>query len=64
MILATNPTTEGETTATFLTKLLTEKKKEIKITRIALGVPMGGDLKYMDRMTLQQALRGRVSVIP
>jgi len=64
VILATNPTTEGETTATFLTKLLTEKKKEIKITRIALGVPMGGDLKYMDRMTLQQALRGRVSVIP
>ena len=60
VILATNPTTEGEATASFLVKLLSEKKKGIKITRIALGVPMGGDLKYMDRMTLEHALKSRM----
>jgi recombination protein RecR len=60
VILATNPTTEGETTASFLVKLLLEKKRGLKISRIALGVPMGGDLKYMDRMTLEHALRSRM----
>lgn len=62
VILATNPTTEGEATASFLVKLLSEKKKGLKITRIALGVPMGGDLKYMDRMTLEHALSSRTPV--
>ncbi len=64
VILATNPTTEGEATASFLVKLLSEKKKGLKITRIALGVPMGGDLKYMDRMTLEHALSSRTPVTP
>lgn len=59
IILATNPTTEGEATAFFLAKLLSEKDGELKITRIALGVPMGGDLKYMDGMTLEHALASR-----
>ena len=59
VILATNPTTEGEATAFFLVKLLSEKDGKLKITRIALGVPMGGDLKYMDRMTLEHALGSR-----
>jgi recombination protein RecR len=60
VILATNPTAEGEATASYLSTLLSEKDHNIQITRIALGVPMGGDLKYMDRMTLEHALRKRV----
>ena len=64
VILATNPTTEGETTASFLVKLLSEQNGDIKITRIALGVPMGGDLKYMDRMTLEHALKSRMPMNP
>jgi recombination protein RecR len=43
----------------FLAKLLSERGGKLKITRIALGVPMGGDLKYMDRMTLEHALASR-----
>jgi len=62
VILATNPTTEGETTASFLANLLSQKNGDLKITRIALGVPMGGDLKYMDRMTLEHALRSRILI--
>jgi recombination protein RecR len=57
VILATNPTAEGEATASFLSKMLTDKS--VKITRIAFGVPMGGDLKYMDSMTLRHALKSR-----
>ena len=59
VIIATNPTTEGEATASFLVKVLSEKNRDLKITRIALGVPMGGDVKYMDRMTLEHALKSR-----
>ncbi len=62
VILATNPTTAGEATASFLAKLLSEKDPRLKITRIALGIPMGGDLKYMDRMTLEHALKSRLPV--
>ena len=62
VILSTNPTTEGEATASFLANLLSEKEKNVKITRIALGVPMGGDLKYIDRMTLEHALKSRVPI--
>ncbi|MBW1667960.1 MAG: recombination protein RecR [Deltaproteobacteria bacterium] len=58
IILATNPTAEGEATASFLAKSLAEKG--LKITRIALGIPMGGDLKYMDSLTLQHALKSRI----
>ena len=64
VILATNPTTEGEATASFLAKLLSNKDKDIKNTRISLGVPMGGDLKYMDRMTLEHALKSRLPIKP
>jgi recombination protein RecR len=64
VILATNPTTEGETTASFLVKLLSEKNGDLKITRIALGVPMGGDLKYMDRMTLEHSIKSRMPINP
>jgi len=62
IILATNPTTGGETTASFISGLLFEKSPEIRISRIALGVPMGGDLKFMDTMTLQHALKRRVQI--
>ncbi len=62
IIIATNPTTEGETTASFLVKILSEKYSDLKITRIALGVPMGGDLKYTDRMTLEHAMKSRVLI--
>jgi recombination protein RecR len=60
VILATNPTAEGETTTSYLIKLLSEKP--VKISRIALGVPMGGDLKYTDSLTLQHSFKSRVSV--
>lgn len=62
VIIATNPTTEGETTASFLVRILSEKYRGLKITRIALGIPMGGDLKYMDRMTLEYAIKSRVPI--
>jgi len=62
IILATNPTTGGETTASFISGLLSEKNPGVKISRIALGVPMGGDLKFMDTMTLQHALKSRVQI--
>lgn len=62
VILATNPTAEGEATASYLAKILNDKS--LKITRIALGVPMGGDLKYMDSMTLRHSINSRISMIP
>ncbi|MBC8418250.1 MAG: recombination mediator RecR [Proteobacteria bacterium] len=64
VILATNPTTAGQATAAFLARILLENYTRIKITRIALGIPMGGDLKYMDRMTLEHSLRNRMPVTP
>ena len=62
IILATNPTAQGEATASYLANILSAK--DIKITRIALGIPMGGDLKYMDSMTLQHCLKTRSPVSP
>jgi len=57
VILATNPTLEGEATALYLLRLL--KPFALKITRIARGLPMGGDLEYADEVTLARALEGR-----
>ena len=57
LILATNPTAEGEATASYLIKLLADKG--LTISRIALGVPMGGDLKYVDQVTLRRAMETR-----
>jgi recombination protein RecR len=59
VIMAMSPTAEGEATAAFLAELLSDKG--IVLSRIALGVPMGGDLKYMDAMTLRHALKSRTS---
>lgn len=58
VIIATNPSLEGETTAMHLAKLLKEFSK-IKVTRIARGLPSGGDLEYADDITLMRALEGR-----
>jgi len=57
VILATNPNLEGEATAMYLTKLLTPLGP--KVTRLARGLPVGGDLEYADEVTLTRALEGR-----
>ncbi len=57
VILATNPNVEGEATALYLLRLL--KSLPVKVTRIARGLPMGGDLEYADEATLARALEGR-----
>ncbi len=60
VILATNPNTEGEATAMYLTRLL--KPLGVVVTRIARGLPIGGDLEYADVVTLSKALEGRREV--
>ena len=57
LVVATDPTVEGEATAMYLNKLV--KPLDVKVTRLAYGLPMGGDLEYADEMTLQQAFEGR-----
>jgi len=57
VIIATNPNLEGETTALYIQKLI--QPMSIKITRIARGLPVGGDLEYADEITLSRALEGR-----
>ncbi len=57
VILATNPNVEGEATALYLAKLL--RPLGVKVTRIARGLPVGGDLEYADQVTLSKALEGR-----
>ena len=59
IILALNPTVEGEATASYLTDLL--RDKDMAISRIAFGIPLGGDLKYIDTMTLKRSLDNRSS---
>jgi len=63
LILATNPTLEGEATALYITELLKQNKdahlKELKITRIGHGLPIGADIEYADGITLARALEGR-----
>ena len=58
IIIATNPTEEGDTTAMYVRHLL--KGKGIAVTRLASGLPIGGDLEYADRLTLARSMRGRV----
>jgi recombination protein RecR len=61
VILALNPSLEGEATIAYLTKEL--QARGVKTTRIAYGLPMGGDLKYADQQTIKQALRHRVDAL-
>ena len=60
VIIATNSSLEGETTAMYISKLI--KPTGIKVTRIASGVPVGGDLEYIDEVTLLRALEGRTEI--
>ena len=60
VIIATNSSLEGETTAMYISKLI--KPPGIKVTRIASGVPVGGDLEYIDEVTLLRALEGRTEL--
>jgi recombination protein RecR len=62
VILAINPSVEGESTVSYLTDLL--KGKDATVTRIALGIPLGGDLKYIDSMTLKRSLENRSPCAP
>jgi len=57
LIVATNPNVQGEATALLITRLV--KEKDIEVTRIALGIPFGGDIKYTDRMTLAKSMEFR-----
>lgn len=60
VIIATNPTVEGDTTALYLQRLLEDCP--ITLTRLASGLPVGGDLEYADRLTLARSFRGRTSL--
>ena len=60
VILATNPTVEGEATAMYIARLLSPLG--VKVTRIANGVPVGGDLEYADEVTLRRAIEGRYTI--
>lgn len=58
VIVATNPTIEGDTTALYLNKVIKEQS-DIKVTRLATGIPVGGDLEYIDKRTLSLSFKGR-----
>jgi recombination protein RecR len=60
IIIATNPTVEGESTAFYLAKIL--KKFNIKLTRLAMGLPVGSDIDYADQVTIKKALEGRTEI--
>lgn len=59
VIIATNPTVEGDTTALYLQQIL--KQTDVKVSRLASGLPVGGDLEYADKLTLARSFRGRIS---
>jgi recombination protein RecR len=60
IILATNPTVEGEATAVYLSQQL--KRPGLKVTRIAMGIPVGSDIEYTDEITMLKAMEGRREV--
>jgi len=64
VILALNPTIEGDTTALYIQKFLKEKLPpgQLEISRLASGLPVGGDLEYADKLTLSRSLRGRIKM--
>jgi recombination protein RecR len=62
VIIATNPSVEGESTALLLQKTLSEKFPNLKITRLARGLPLGVDLSYADQITLSAALNNRTNL--
>jgi len=60
VIIATNPTADGEATATYLNKIL--KDFNVKLTRLAMGLPVGSDIDYADQMTIKKSLEGRTEI--
>ena len=60
IVIATNPSIEGEATSLYIAKLLNEQS--VKVTRLARGLPMGGDLEYLDEATLMRAMEGRTKI--
>jgi recombination protein RecR len=58
IVLATNPTVEGDTTALYIKKVL--EREGVRVTRLATGIPVGGDLEYADRLTLARSFHGRM----
>lgn len=64
VIIATNPTVEGDTTALYINKVISELQMENhpKVTRLATGIPVGGDLEYIDKRTLSLSFRGRSEI--
>lgn len=64
VIIATNPTVEGDTTALYINKVIEglELQNQPKVTRLATGIPVGGDLEYIDKRTLSLSFRGRISM--
>ncbi|HJG57814.1 MAG TPA: toprim domain-containing protein, partial [Corynebacterium xerosis] len=61
VIIATDPNTEGEATSTYLARLLRDFPG-LAVTRLASGMPLGGDLEYVDELTLSRALTGRLAI--
>jgi recombination protein RecR len=59
VVIATNPTTTGEATALHIAGVLRERAPEVAVTRLASGLPVGGDLEYADEVTLGRAFAGR-----
>jgi recombination protein RecR len=62
ILIATNPSVEGESTSHYIHKVINDAKIPVHITRIACGMPMGSEIKYMDQVTLSSALRYRRSI--
>jgi recombination protein RecR len=62
VVIATNPTTTGEATALHIAEVLRERAPDVKVTRLASGLPVGADLEYADELTLGRALAGRQAV--
>ena len=62
VIIATNPTVEGDTTALYIQHVLAETNAACTVTRLASGLPVGGDLEYIDKVTLARSFRGRIKI--
>ncbi|UCH97325.1 MAG: recombination protein RecR [Candidatus Aminicenantes bacterium] len=62
VILATSPTTEGNATAHYLSEVIRKHNPDVKVTRLALGIPIGADIDYVDSVTIARAMEGRVQI--
>jgi recombination protein RecR len=60
--LATSPTTEGNATAHYLSDVIKKQNGSVKITRLALGIPIGADIDYVDSVTIARAMEGRIQL--